>query len=207
MEITRENLDVLNAALKNKSPEDIIRWALGKAKRPVLTTNFGPFSASLIHAVCYAKPEIPVIWVDTGFNTPETYSYAEYMKLNFQLNLKIHEPEAEILMKYQDGTLPEVGTAEHRKFSEAVKLKPFDRAIQQYQPDLWFTNIRKGQTAHRDTLDILSMSKEGILKVSPFYYWSSKELHQYLKAFNLPNEFNYFDPTKVQENRECGIHI
>jgi hypothetical protein len=23
----------------------------------------------------------------------------------------------------------------------------------------------------------------------------------------LPNEFTYFDPTKVESNRECGLHI
>ncbi|MGB2758373.1 MAG: phosphoadenylylsulfate reductase, partial [Maribacter stanieri] len=28
----------------------------------------------------------------------------------------------------------------------------------------------------------------------------------YLKKYNLPNEHNYFDPTKVLENRECGLH-
>jgi len=28
----------------------------------------------------------------------------------------------------------------------------------------------------------------------------------YLKENKIPNEFKYFDPTKVLENRECGIH-
>ncbi|MDG2357365.1 MAG: phosphoadenylylsulfate reductase, partial [Polaribacter sp.] len=29
----------------------------------------------------------------------------------------------------------------------------------------------------------------------------------YLEAKNLSNEFTYFDPTKVESNRECGLHI
>jgi phosphoadenosine phosphosulfate reductase len=75
------------------------------------------------------------------------------------------------------------------------------------QPDVWFTNLRKGQTAFRDGLDIVSKSKDGILKVSPFYHWSDQDLDVYLTQQDLPNEFTYYDPTKVEDNRECGLHI
>jgi phosphoadenosine phosphosulfate reductase len=85
-------------------------------------------------------------------------------------------------------------------------LEPFKRAMSAHQPDVWFTNLRKGQTAHRDSLDILSLSKDGVLKVSPFYHWDDAKLDTYLRQRNLPNEHKYFDPTKVLENRECGLH-
>jgi len=42
--------------------------------------------------------------------------------------------------------------------------------------------------------------------VSPFYHWSDEQLDGYLAEYNLPNEFNYFDPTKALANRECGLH-
>ena len=58
----------------------------------------------------------------------------------------------------------------------------------------------------RDNIDIVSVSKDGIVKVSPFYHWSDKELDEYLEMNKLPNEFTYFDPTKVDSNRECGLH-
>ena len=58
-----------------------------------------------------------------------------------------------------------------------------------------------------DIKDILSYSKNGILKVSPFYYWSNEKLDEYLKAHNLPKNDLYFDPTKATQNRECGIHF
>ena len=75
-----------------------------------------------------------------------------------------------------------------------------------HKPDVWFTNLRKGQTAHRDNLDILSLGADGVLKVSPFYYYSDEQLDTYLEGHKLPNEHKYFDPTKVLENRECGLH-
>ncbi|MEC9381620.1 MAG: phosphoadenylylsulfate reductase, partial [Thermodesulfobacteriota bacterium] len=39
-----------------------------------------------------------------------------------------------------------------------------------------------------------------------FYNWSDKDLDQYMKENNLVNEYDYFDPTKVDEKRECGLH-
>ena len=53
---------------------------------------------------------------------------------------------------------------------------------------------------------ILELSKNGILKVSPFYNYSDDDLKEYLKIHQLPNETRYYDPTKQISNRECGIH-
>lgn len=103
--------------------------------------------------------------------------------------------------------MPSIDDAKHALFTEQVKLEPFARAMKEHQPDIWFTNLRKGQTAFRNSIDIVSQSKDGILKVSPFYYWSDTELDTYLDKKGLPNEFNYFDPTKVESTRECGLHI
>ena len=103
--------------------------------------------------------------------------------------------------------VPSVEDPKHVLFTEQVKLEPFARAMKEHQPDVWFTNLRKGQTAFRNSIDIVSKSKDGIIKVSPFYNWTDKELDVYLEEKGLPNEFTYFDPTKVESNRECGLHI
>ena len=103
--------------------------------------------------------------------------------------------------------IPSIEDPLHKVFTEQVKLEPFKRAMAENKPDIWFTNLRKGQTAFRDSLDIVTKGNDGVLKVSPFYYYSDEELDVYLEAHNLENEFNYFDPTKVLENRECGLHV
>ena len=102
---------------------------------------------------------------------------------------------------------PDLGSPNHSEFSEHVKLEPFKRAFEKFNPDLWFTNLRKNQTAHRDHLDILSISANGVLKVSPFYHFSNKEMLEYLDSRDLPVEFDYFDPVKAHQHRECGIHL
>ena len=88
-----------------------------------------------------------------------------------------------------------------------MKLEPFRRALNEHQPEIWFTNIRFGQTDYRDSKDILSYNKDGILKVSPFYYWTNKDLDEYMIINNLQRNDHYFDITKVLSHRECGIHF
>jgi phosphoadenosine phosphosulfate reductase len=44
------------------------------------------------------------------------------------------------------------------------------------------------------------------IKVSPVFYWSDADMESYLKQHNLPNEWDYFDPAKADEKRECGLH-
>jgi integrase len=36
--------------------------------------------------------------------------------------------------------------------------------------------------------------------------WSDLDLEAYLKEHQLPNEWDYFDPAKADDKRECGLH-
>ncbi|MAZ27928.1 MAG: phosphoadenylylsulfate reductase [Cytophagaceae bacterium] len=199
----KANIDEFNRFLRNQSPEKIIKFILSTASTPILTSNFGPYSSSLIHAVSVQKPGIPLIWCDTGFNTPETRNFVKKLDADLPFDLKVYKPSGE--KNYLFAPSPEDNAFE--QFVERVKLEPFGRAMDEHQPDVWFTNIRKGQTAHRDKLDVLSLTNYGILKVSPFYHFSETEIQGYLKQHSLPNEFNYYDPTKPQANMECGLQL
>ena len=201
------NVNEINRAFKNSNPTEIIEWALSIARRPVLTTNFGPYSASTIKAVVNIKPDINVIWVDTGYNTPHTYRYANEMIERFELNIQIYVPAQTAGHRDTVLGIPSFDDPRHKLFTEQVKLEPFQRAFADHQPDVWFTNLRKGQTAFRDGIDIVSRNREGVLKVSPFYHWSDIQIDQYLLEHSLPNELKYYDPTKQLANRECGLHL
>ncbi|MCB0477094.1 MAG: phosphoadenosine phosphosulfate reductase family protein [Crocinitomicaceae bacterium] len=200
------NLENINNELKEKSPKEIIEWAMNNSERPVLTTNFRPYESAILHAVSNVKLDIKVIWCDTGYNTPNTYRHAKELIDQLELSVDIYVPKISVGYRNVLMGIPEVDTDEHQEFTEQVKLEPFRRAMEEHQPDLWFTNLRKGQTAFRDSIDIVSKGKDGKIKVSPFYHWTDEELDVYLDTHNLPNEFKYFDPTKVLSNRECGLH-
>ena len=203
------NVDIAKAndLLRDKDPIEIIQWALALSHRPILTTNFGPFSASLVHAVNSVKKDIKVIWCDTGYNTPHTYRYAHELIQRFALNMDIYTPKSTAGFRDVTTGIPQVDTLEHKIFTDEVKLEPFRRALADHRPDVWFTNLRADQNEFRRSLDILHMDKKGILKVSPFFYYSEFEMELYLQEFGLPNEKKYYDPTKVLAKRECGLHL
>ena len=205
MSYSVEELIKFNEELKSKTPVEIAKWAVTNSKNAIVTTNFRPYEAAILFAATQAKSDIPVVWCDTGYNTPNTYRHAEEVIGLLKLNIDLYVPQQTASHRDVVMGIPQIDDPKHKIFTEQVKLEPFKRAMANHKPDVWFTNLRKGQTAHRDNLDILSISSDGVLKVSPFYYWSDAELDTYLAENNLPNEHKYFDPTKVLENRECGL--
>lgn len=206
MALTQEEIQNLNRQFKGIPPEEIISWAIGHGKKSVVTTNFRPYEVAILHAVTGVDNKTPVIWCDTGYNTPQTYKHAEELITRLGLNIKLYVPKQTSAHRDAVMGIPDIDSPLHKEFTEQVKLEPFRRAMEEHKPDVWFTNLRKGQTAHRDSLDVLSLSKDGVLKVSPFYHWIDTQLDAYLKEQELPNEHKYFDPTKVLANRECGLH-
>ncbi len=206
MKPTTETIQQLNNNFKDASPKEIISWAISHAANSIITTNFRPYEVAILQAVTEVKKDIPVIWCDTGYNTPSTYQHAQVLIDKLDLNIKLYVPQQTAAHRDIIMGIPEVDDARHSEFSYQVKIEPFKRAMKDYRPDVWFTNLRKGQTALRDSLDVVSLSNDGVLKISPFYHWSDAQLDHYLKELKLPNEFNYFDPTKVHADRECGLH-
>jgi phosphoadenosine phosphosulfate reductase len=204
--LNKMNIDKINKELRRKSPQEITAWALSQAKKPIVTTNFRPYAGAILHLVSCMDISINVVWCDTGYNTPNTYRHAEELIKRLELNIDVYVPKQ--TTAYRDVVLgiPTLDDPKHKLFTEQVKLEPFKRAMEHHKPDVWFTNLRKGQTAFRDSIDIVSKSKDGVLKVSPFYHWTDEELDEYLTECCLPNEFKYYDPTKQLDNRECGLH-
>ncbi len=200
------NVTQINKNLRDKSPQQIISWALNIAEKAVVTTNFRPYEVAILHACTEVDNNLKVIWCDTGYNTTQTYKHADELIEILGLNIHLYVPKQTAAHRDAILGIPQIDDPNHKIFTEQVKLEPFNRAMQEHKPDVWFTNLRSGQTAFRNSIDIVSLSKDGVLKVSPFYHWTDEQLDTYLKKYNLPNEFTYFDPTKVLETRECGLH-
>ena len=201
------DLTAANAELKDKTPQEIIAWALSQSENPLVTTNFRPYESVILHMAAQVKPDIQVLWVDSGYNTSATYRFAEQLIQDLNLNVVTYIPQMtsarrNVLMK----GIPDVDDPQHEEFTRQVKLEPFQRALSELKPDLWLNAIRKDQTEFRQSMEIVSASKDGIIKVAPLYNLTEADLDAYLAEHNLPNEHDYFDPTKAIENRECGLH-
>ena len=207
-----EEIAIANRALRSQSPLDIAKWAIAQAGgRAIVSTNFRPYEAVILHLVTQVQPDIPVLWVDHGYNRPATYKHAEQLKTQLKLNIKAYLPK--LTAAHYDavhGGMPEPTPENEERikaFSTVMKLEPFQRGMKELAPTVWLTALRKVQNPNRSGLDIVSPDGNfNSLKVSPVFHWSDAEMEAYLKQHNLPNEWDYFDPAKADEKRECGLH-
>ncbi|MBM4226753.1 MAG: phosphoadenylylsulfate reductase [Gammaproteobacteria bacterium] len=197
---------VLPAGLEQ--PEDIIAWALDRAERPILSTNFRPHTAAILHLVTRACPGIPVIWVDSGYNTPATYRYAEEITRQLALNLQVYMPKVSVARRTAVfGGVPGLTDPRHAEFTREVKLEPFERALREWKPDVWFTGIRAEQNDFRRSLGVVSRGPSGTLKVAPLHHWPSVDLENHIHRYQLPDNSDYVDPTKGEDRLECGLQF
>ena len=210
--MTPEQITQANASLRNQSALEVVKWAIAQAGgRAIVSTNFRPYEAVLLHLITQVQPNIPVLWVDHGYNRAATYAHAEQLKAQLKLNLKAYLPK--LTAAHYDavhGGMPEPTPENEERikaFSTVMKLEPFQRGMKELAPTVWLTALRKVQNPHRAGLDIVSPDGNfNSLKVSPVFHWSDAEMEAYLKQHALPNEWDYFDPAKADEKRECGLH-
>jgi phosphoadenosine phosphosulfate reductase len=208
--MTPDQIAAANQELRSKSPLEITRWALANGGgRTIVSTNFRPYEAAILHVAVQAKPDIPVLWVDHGYNRPATYRHAEELRARFKLNLQPFLPL--MTPAHRDAIYGPIPTTEDeeglKRFSAVMKLEPFQRGMKTLAPAVWLTALRKVQNPNRAELDVISPDANfGTLKVSPFFHFTDADMEAYLKQHELPNEWDYFDPAKADEKRECGLH-
>jgi phosphoadenosine phosphosulfate reductase len=210
--MTHDQITKANAELRDKSPLDIVKWAVAQAKgRAIVSTNFRPYESVILHLCTSVQPDIPVLWVDHGYNRPATYRHAEQLKALLRLNLKAYLPR--LTAAHYDavhGGMPEPTPQNEERikaFSTVMKLEPFQRGMKELAPIVWITALRKVQNPNRAGLDIVTADANfGALKVSPVFHWTDAEMEAYLQTHQLPNEWDYFDPAKADDKRECGLH-
>ena len=88
-----DQIAALNDDALGKSPSEIIEVALAQADgQAIVTTNFRPYEAVILHLAATQNADIPVLWVDHGTNLAETYVFAEKSRASLSLNLNPYLP-------------------------------------------------------------------------------------------------------------------
>ncbi|AWN14398.1 phosphoadenosine phosphosulfate reductase family protein [Salinisphaera sp. LB1] len=196
-----------NAELAGRHPQEIVNWAAALDGRTIVTTNFGPYEAVILHMAVRAQPDMDVVWIDSGYATRKTYLFAEKLIADLGLNIHVFNPLMSAARRDAIMGIPDVDDPQHEEFTRQVKLEPFGRAMREMSPDVWLTAVRRDQTAFRQGMETVSQDKPGgVVKVAPVLEWTEIDMERYLIEHGLPNENNYYDPTKVLGNRECGLH-
>ena len=226
---TKEIEDTLHEDFSKKSAEDRIRWAIQRfPEKAILTTSFGAQSSALLHLATQIQPDLPVLFIDTGFHFPETISFAEEITRKLKLNLKTYRPllsAEEIESRY--GQIWEKGPEGLEQFHEIIRVEPLRRALRDLNPEIWIAGLRRSSSESRQKMNFLTR-QDARLKFLPLLDWSDRDLGQYLQAHSLPYHplwaqgyvsigdrvttkrlDEVSDPSQLRHfgwKRECGIH-
>ncbi len=207
-----EEIRQANETLAGKTPQEIADWAVEQSGGSILvSTNFRPFEAVILHLCVTAKPDMPVLWMDGGWNRPATYQHAHEVIEKLKLNVTIYTPKMTHAHWHaiHGPAIPTPDDETFKDFSYQTKLEPFQRGMKEMAPKFWITGLRKVQNPNRANLDVVS---EDVMfgtdvKINPAFNMTDEAMEAYLKEFDLPNELDYFDPVKADEKRECGLHV
>ncbi|WAL61888.1 phosphoadenosine phosphosulfate reductase [Thermocoleostomius sinensis] len=181
-------IEEINQQFTEATASQIIQWAVDTfGDGLVLSTSFGIHSAVMLHLVTTVVPDIPVIWIDTGYLPTKTYLFAEQLTDRLNLNLKVYQsPISPARMEALYGRLWAQNDVESlNRYDQIRKVEPMQRALKELGATAWLAGLRKNQTDHRKTLDFVSQ-QGSVYKVLPILTWNSKQVYDYLVAYDLP---------------------
>jgi phosphoadenosine phosphosulfate reductase len=181
------SIDDINQQFDRSSAAEIVKWAANTfGDGLAMSTSFGIHSAVMLHMVTQILPEVPVIWVDTGYLPASTYVFAEDLTQRLNLNLKVYQsPLSPARMEALYGRLWAQDVESFNRYDQIRKVEPMQRALQELGVTAWIAGLRSNQTDHRKTLTPVSL-QGNVYKVLPILNWSSKAVYDYLMANDLP---------------------
>ncbi len=174
-------------ALEAMSAEERVAWALEALPgRHVLSSSFGAQSAVMLHMLSRQEPDMPVVFIDTGYLFPETYRFVDSLVERLDLNLKVYR--SEISSAWQEaryGRRWEEGLGGLEAYNRENKVAPMARALDDLNAGTWFSGLRRGQSTSRRDKPIVESSGQR-WKVHPIADWTDRDVHRYLTRFDLP---------------------
>ena len=195
----------------------------------VATTSFGAQAAVMLHLLKENAPEIPIIFIDTGYLFPETYQFAERLIKTWDLNIRTYHPAySAARLEALYGKLWEQGEKGAEKYGLLTKVEPMNRSLKDLGATSWLSGLRRSQSSTRAERAFAEQQK-ATMKLYPILDWSDDTVEDYMKTHDLPvhplvsqgyvsigdwhstkpmlkgmtAEETRFDGTK----RECGLHL
>jgi phosphoadenosine phosphosulfate reductase len=216
-------------AEKTEQAQELIHTILSRKQLTCVTSSFQAECMALVHLLIQQQPDIPVLFLDTGYHFPETYAYRDQMTRRFSLNLVNLLPK--ITVAEQESKFGILHQTAPNRCCAMRKVEPLFAGLEDYQ--VWFTALRRDQSPTRAELAEVDTFRlptgKQLTKVSPFAAWTNRDVWAYLKENGIPAlplyDLGYTsigcapctqpptDPDNPRSGRwgghklECGIHI
>ena len=176
-----------NDRFANLDAEERVAWAIDNLPGThVLSSSFGAQAAVSLHLVTRQQPDIPVVFIDTGYLFPETYRFVDALNKRLGLNLQVfRNPMSPAWQESLYGRRWEQGVAGLDAYNRDNKVEPMERALRELNAGTWFAGLRRNQSESRADTPFLSWSGDR-WKVHAIADWSDRQVFLYLKEHDLP---------------------
>lgn len=216
MNVLDETRNALEAALARHS---------GNA---CLTCSFQAEDMAVLHLAREFSPELPVLFLETGYHFPETLAYRDEMTRRWSLRLvNLQAPLSRAEHEARFGILHQ---SDPSTCCRLRKVEPLLAGLEPY--GLWITGLRREQSPTRRNLQVEEThtlpSGRAVLKLNPLAAWTWKDVLSYCAVHEIPLLPLYdegytsigcapctakpADPANPRSGRwggaklECGIH-
>ena len=175
--------ETLDAGLRDASPQAILQAAITQfGDRLAMVSSFGSEAAVLLHMVSRLKPDIPILFLDTGMLFGQTLDYRRQLAEDLGLtdvrdlrpsfeDLAIHDPSADLWKTDTDACC------------NIRKVRPLDEALSGF--DAWITGRKRFHGGDRLRLSVVEQGANQI-KFNPLANWDKPVLDAYAARHDLP---------------------
>jgi phosphoadenosine phosphosulfate reductase len=165
--------------------EELISRSLKETARPCFTTSFQAEGMVVLDLIREFMPDIPVLFLDTGYHFAEVLAYRDKMAKEWKLNLiNILPTETVAEQERVHGALYRFAPDQ---CCAARKVQPLFGALERYTA--WFTGLRRKQSSSRANLQEIEPftlpSGTELQKINPLAQWSTREVWAYAAEKNI----------------------
>lgn len=179
-----QDIPSLNEYFATAAAEEILAWTWETfGPKVAASSSFQTQSVPLLHLISRICPQMPVIFLDTGFHFPETLAFRDDLQNRYDLNIVIARSQME---DNESLSRPPEALYHHDPdlCCHLNKVVPMQRALEGLSA--WISGVRHDQTANRNTLPVLEPQPSGVLKIHPLLNWTKQQLWTYINQHDLP---------------------
>lgn len=156
------------------------------AGRAIATSSFGLQASVMLHLMKSHAPQVPIVFVDTGYLFPETYRYAEALEKQLDFEAQVYAPRMTAARQAAlFGRLWEKGGEGLEEYARINKIEPMNRAMQESGAEIWISGLRRAQSRTRSNRGVAEQQSKTV-KVYPIIEWTDEEVEAYMTEHELP---------------------
>lgn len=168
--------------LADASPEQALRWAVETfGERLIVASNMQ--DAVLIEVATRVKPDIDVLFLETGYHFAETIGTRDAVATVYP-QVRIVNAQAEQSVAAQEAEFGLLNRTDPTQCCFLRKVVPLQRTLANY--DAWVTGVRRVDAPTRANTPIVQWDeRNGLVKINPIAPWSDEEFNDYLERHGV----------------------